>query len=102
VDNPNGLGSSALKETSSSDCLVYIPFYSNVFIISNVINTPSAPSYLPPLGTVSICEPTEITGKDLSFPNSFAHILAAESTLISRFNFSSWAFNQSRATIQIL
>ena len=58
---PNRVGSSAVKISSSIECLGRNPLRCNARIASKPPSTPTTPSYFPAFGMASMCEPVPTT-----------------------------------------
>ena len=64
----NRVPSSLVNTMASMGWRVTWPFSASVLTTSMAPMTPSAPSYLPPSGTVSVCDPMAMAGRESSEP----------------------------------
>ena len=87
--------------TTPSEYSVSTQLSASTFSISTPAVTPSMPSYLPPVGRMSRCEPANVGGASLRRPDRTAKILAIASMVV--WQPSAWigSMNQSRTLVGV-
>ena len=99
VAGANREPSSLVQLTMQIGVSVSIPASLSVRTTSSAASVPSTPSYLPPVGWVSRCEPSPTGGFDMSRPLRKPNIEPSASTCTSRPAASQASRNQSRTCL---